>query len=115
MERSGNLDDLSRGIDHLGIGLLGYTLAEQQAIVAQRSPNVTDEIRFACRHRGRVIRTDKCDLCGSKGQPFDVLSCEIYGECSITRKHKAVRSCVACEDRTEIPVESLNPAGVPYV
>jgi len=54
---------------------------------------------FDCVHRGPVRETRLCDLCGIKGQPFEVLGCALHGECSIGRKHSKVRSCVGCADR----------------
>lgn len=87
--------------DYLGIGFFGYTPAEGQAILD--SGEGTDAERFACVHRGALLRVAKCDLCGAKDQPFDVFACAVHSECSIGRRKRSVKSCVACEQRTTSP------------
>lgn len=52
-----------------------------------------------CQFRGQLLKIGSCDLCGIKGQPFEIIACEQHGECSLTRRHSKVRSCLACEDR----------------
>jgi len=54
---------------------------------------------FACRHRGSFKEVRACDLCSLKGQPFDVLACELHGECSALRRHSKVTACASCQDR----------------
>lgn len=50
-----------------------------------------------CPHRGSIVREAKCDLCGNKGQPFDVFRChDTGGECSLQRMHSRIKSCVSC-------------------
>lgn len=49
-----------------------------------------------CRHRGDVLRIGSCDLCGSRGQPFEILACGLHGECSLESKHSKMRSCRLC-------------------
>jgi hypothetical protein len=61
---------------------------------------------FPCVFRGKPVRTGTCDLCGLKGQAFEVLVCNKFGECSIARKHSKVRSCVACTDRSDQQIKS---------
>ena len=51
-----------------------------------------------CIHRGEELETGTCDLCGLKGQSFQIYSCSIHGKCSLTRKHTKVKSCGACDD-----------------
>lgn len=52
-----------------------------------------------CVHRGELLEIRHCNLCGIKGQPFEVFACGIVGECSIGRKHSGVQSCTSCEHR----------------
>lgn len=54
-----------------------------------------------CIHRGDLLRTDKCDLCGIRGLPFDVFGCAVHVECSISRRHSKIKACVGCEQRQE--------------
>ena len=68
---------------------------------------------FDCVYRGAKLRGGECDLCGIRGQPFEVYKCEKFGECSVTRKHSKVKACSGCEGRaTERPVE-LQPLPLP--
>jgi hypothetical protein len=68
---------------------------------------------FPCIHRGtEPVETRLCDLCGVKGQPFEVYPCKLFGECSVQRKHSQVRGCAACEARTLEGNENM-PATLP--
>lgn len=83
--------------DPLELGFSGYTEEEGRAILlgaALAGPTTAD---FPCVHRGEKIRDGSCNLCGIRGQPFEVLSCSIYGECSIGKRHSNVRACIGCE------------------
>ena len=40
---------------------------------------------LACVHRGEKIREGKGNLCGHRGTPFEVFTCEIHGECVLRR------------------------------
>lgn len=72
---------------------------EARATPPAREPSrYPEESVTACRHRGEQLRTDRCDLCGLRGQPFDVFACGLHGECSLTRRHSKIRSCAACPD-----------------
>lgn len=58
--------------------------------MAARRDGVTIEAgprsEFApCSNLGDVIRADICQLCGNKGKPVTVRSCDKFGECSSTR------------------------------
>lgn len=62
-------------------------------------PHITVE-SLECQFRGEFKREAGCDLCGqAKGQPFAVMSCAKYGECSIDRRHTTVRACRQCIGR----------------
>lgn len=67
-----------------------------------------------CIHRGPVIDTTReCNLCGGdKGKPFEVLACAVHGECSLTRKHSKVKSCLACTDFK--PIEAIPEVSEPF-
>lgn len=56
---------------------------------------------LTCAHRGDVIRQQAADLCGLRGQLFDVFACDLHGECSLRRVcfKQTVQSCTACKDR----------------
>lgn len=67
--------------------------------------------KLPCTHRqSSVARIGTCDLCSLKGQPFDVYACDLHGECSLSRKHSKMRSCVNCNDRDESPRQVREPA-----
>lgn len=60
----------------------------------------------ACVHRGEILRTEKCQLCGSalgpKGTLVQIRACSLHGECAAGR-YKAgqrARSCSTCDDWT---------------
>lgn len=56
-----------------------------------------------CVHRGDVLRKGKADLCGRKGEVFNVFACAVHGECAIGRycKKQKEMACVTCGDRQE--------------
>jgi len=58
-----------------------------------------------CSHRGPLLETRLCDLCGIKGQPFEVYACQLHGECSEQRKHSKVRSCIGCPDHLAVATQ----------
>lgn len=80
---------------------------------AAAPPAPVDPEQFACVHRGPVLETRLCDLCGVRGQPFEVYQCGKHGECSIGRKHSKVQPCISCNDRLVIPPRISNPAPAP--
>lgn len=51
-----------------------------------------------CIHRGQLLETGSCDLCGIRGQPFEILSCAVHGTCSLYRRHSKVVACLTCGD-----------------
>lgn len=65
-------------------------------------PILNDEplkAEFPCVYRGDVVRQGECDLCGIRGQPFDIYACAKFGECSVARRNTKVRPCSTCFDR----------------
>lgn len=53
-----------------------------------------------CIQRGRVIARREADLCGLRGQLYDVHACAIHGEC-VTRRtcqRQRERFCLNCGD-----------------
>lgn len=103
--------------DPFGIGLTGYTREEGEAIlrgepvggVRLPEPDVAPR-DFSCANRLDFIETGTCNLCGIKGQPFQIFGCTIHGKCSIHRKNTLVKSCKSCEER--IPVALSEPTPV---
>lgn len=65
-------------------------------------PAAVEPVDLACPHRSlKPIREGRCDQCGyEKGQPFEIFACDLHGECSLHKRHSAVKGCAACEDRT---------------
>ena len=85
--------------DIFGLGFIGYTREEGEAMlrgetIAEPSPGWC-----SCQHRGDKLRVGTCDLCGIRGQPFEVFACSLHGECSLRRKHSKVKACASCHDR----------------
>jgi len=55
----------------------------------------------ACVHRGEILERGVCTVCGMKGQPFDVFTCELHGKCMVRRYRNDrpdLRVCVSCDD-----------------
>lgn len=107
--------------DAFGMGIIGYSVAEAHEIFRrsgleipsgvpeQETSAVTGTPRHNCAHRGLYIDTGSCDLCGIRGQPFEILACAIHGRCSLNRQHSQVKSCAACDDYREIPDSLTSP------
>jgi hypothetical protein len=59
------------------------------------------DVDLTCQHRGEKIREGVGDLCGRRGEPFDVFACELHGECVLTRfcRRQTEVCCLTCEDR----------------
>lgn len=74
----------------------GKTVYRKTRDDKQKPPVVLD-----CQHRGAVIRQDVGNLCGIRGSEIDIYSCEVHGECSLSRycRNQEVPTCVLCEDR----------------
>jgi glycosyltransferase involved in cell wall biosynthesis len=71
------------------------------AEVQQQSTVEAQTVR-PCAHRSSEPTGElKCDLCGMRGQPFDVYDCQRFGLVSLTRKHSDVRSCLLCQASSE--------------
>ncbi len=72
-----------------------------QATAAHRGLQPQTAVGGPCHHRSEeVVRIDQCDICGMKGQPFEVFSCshpKHVGDCSLTNKKAGVRSCGVCQ------------------
>jgi hypothetical protein len=54
-----------------------------------------------CVHRGDIIETGVCNVCGMKGQPFEIHACELHGRCMQRRYRNdrpAIKVCMQCED-----------------
>jgi ribosomal protein L32 len=54
-----------------------------------------------CAHQGDKIADGVCNVCGMKGQPFDVYACALHGQC-MTRRFRNDRPdlkvCANCDD-----------------
>lgn len=63
-----------------------------------------------CPHRGAALTQVISDRCGSKGQPFDVLSCDHAngpGRCTVASVHTRIKSCLSCRLRPEAEISNL--------
>lgn len=76
----------------------GCIYRTRPATAPRRQPQAANN-ELPCQHRGPLIETRKCDLCGVKGQPVEVFQCAKHGECSLLKRHSKVRGCFTCEDR----------------
>lgn len=65
-------------------------------------PPLADRLAGAagCRNRGDVVDRREADLCGLRGQLYDVHACEIHGECVTRRtcRKQQERFCLSCDD-----------------
>jgi hypothetical protein len=69
-----------------------------QLILPERKVPQTSNL--TCPHRtAEPIRSGTCNLCGLKGQPFEIFGCDLHGECSLRKRHSGVKGCAACADR----------------
>ena len=65
---------------------------------------------FPCDHRGPILSTELCILCGGQEKPIDVHSCQRFGECTIqsngglregrTATGALLHRCMTCDART---------------
>lgn len=88
--------------DPYSLGFIGYTQAQADAMLASRDwrpPPDSPLEAMACALRLGLLRIGKCDLCGIRGQPFEIFCCKLHGECSLSRKHSGIRPCISCGDR----------------
>jgi hypothetical protein len=56
-----------------------------------------------CRHLGPSIERGTCNVCGLKGQPFDIHACAVHGRCTVRRyrtDRPDLKVCVRCGDYT---------------
>ena len=65
------------------------------------SPFVQPEL--PCNHRGAIVRTVLCELCGGNKRVIPIYDCSLYGECALSRTKSGnrgeVRQCLVCRDR----------------
>jgi hypothetical protein len=55
----------------------------------------------ACVHRGPTIADDTCNVCGFRGQPFEVYACALHGRCMVKRYRNDrpdLAVCLNCDD-----------------
>ncbi len=82
------------------------TPAEKKAAAARTRParqRRATAAELECQFRGRKVREDISNTCGSVGEQIAIYSCELHGECSIGRycALQKVRTCISCDDRKE--------------
>ena len=67
------------------------------SVFAKLPPAPQPEPPFSldCSHRGLTVRGVECATCGGKKRRLSVLTCSIYGECSLA-SIAGVRNCEAC-------------------
>lgn len=52
-----------------------------------------------CIHRGAVIEAKRtCELCGARGELYDLYACAIHGQCSLGKRDAKLKACFGCED-----------------
>lgn len=52
-----------------------------------------------CVNRGAVIATEQpCQLCGAKGELYDIYECKLHGRCSLGKRANGLQSCLTCPD-----------------
>jgi len=64
-------------------------------------PRLRSPFNSTCVHRGEVLERGLCNACGMKGQPFDILACELHGKCMGQRYRNDrpdLKVCVLCDD-----------------
>lgn len=74
---------------------------QQRQIATRSAPRVADETNQLgpCVHRGDVIEKGLiCELCGLKGDLYDVHACSKHGQCSLKKRKHGLQSCLGCTD-----------------
>lgn len=95
-------------LDPYGLGFTGYTTAEAEAILAAAETDVPLIQTLDCVHRGAFLKIGRCNLCETdRGEAFEILGCELHGQCSMFRRHRKVKACVSCPDRK--PLDQPEP------
>lgn len=79
-------------------------------------PQAGPRSEFApCANLGDVVRVDTCQLCGNKGKPVTVRSCDQFGECSSTRYKQVGQPRICdrqCSGFTALVQLEISPASV---
>lgn len=63
----------------------------------------TDDL--PCTHRGQLLRTVACELCGERGKEVPIYTCAKHGQCALRRwktgNREEMATCLTCGDRTD--------------
>lgn len=65
-----------------------------------------------CMYRGGVVETGAvCELCGAKGELYDVYACKKHGKCSLSKRKQGLQSCGGCADfqtpvQIDLPIDA---------
>jgi hypothetical protein len=74
------------------------------ASTAQWTPLLTP-----CVHRREVVEKGVCNVCGMKGQPFEIHACELHGRC-MTKRYRndrpSLKVCLLCDDYEPVAANS---------
>lgn len=72
----------------------------------------------ACYHRGSMLRTVTCEICGDrKGKQVPIHACDVHGECSLIRFKAGAgpQACLTCKDREPSDLPPLTgPLGLAW-
>lgn len=90
MRPSVDSDELA--IDHFGLGMIGLTRSEAEAMLKNSERS---EPRGICLHFGPIIETRTCEGCG--GKRIAVHACAIHQECTLQLNRDGVKFC-PCPD-----------------
>lgn len=91
---------------HCGIKT-GWTPSPQHKVVCECTKSVVPMLEIPCIHRGPIIGSHACELCGQRGVTVDVYQCELLGKpCTLRQWENSGKarkagevSCLTCGER----------------
>ncbi len=94
MEQPVYCDELN--VDHFGIGMIGLTYAEAEAVHTQSIR--TEPLDMTCPHRGERNGEIQCNACENKKTILFTFSCGLHGKCLLGTMREGVKGCDGCPD-----------------
>jgi hypothetical protein len=78
-------------------------------VVPDREPGERSEaenewrtrLTVPCTHRGEAVETGTCNVCGMRGQSFQVFACALHDRCAVRRYRNdrpELKVCISCDD-----------------
>ena len=82
-------------------------LTDQEAAGVVYHDCMGEQSILPCTHRGAVVRSVECELCGGNKRVVPIYACNLHGECALSRTKSGnrgeVRQCLTCPSREAPP------------